>query len=48
MLQAGYETKGKPEQNFDAVFGTIFRISVFKKASKNQSNLSLELGRLKI
>jgi hypothetical protein len=35
ILKAGYETKGKPEQKFDAVFGTIFRISVFKKASKN-------------
>jgi hypothetical protein len=31
------ESKGKPEQKFDAAFGTIFRITVvnvFKEASK--------------
>ncbi len=30
------ERKGKPEQKFDAAFGTIFRISkTFKEVSKN-------------
>jgi hypothetical protein len=32
------ESKGKPEQKFDAAFGTIFSItvvSVFKEASKS-------------
>jgi hypothetical protein len=30
------ESKGKPEQKFDAAFGTIFRlVNVFKEASKN-------------
>jgi hypothetical protein len=29
------ESKGKPEHKFDAAFGTTFRISVFKEASKN-------------
>jgi hypothetical protein len=29
------EIKGKPEQKFDAAFGTTFKISVFKEASKN-------------
>jgi hypothetical protein len=31
------ESKGKPEQKFDAAFGTNFRITVFK-ASKNFSS----------
>jgi hypothetical protein len=29
------ESKGKPEQKFEAAFGTTFRVSVFKEASKN-------------
>ncbi len=29
------KSKGKPEQKLDAAYGTIFRISVFKEASKN-------------
>jgi len=30
------ESKGKPEQKFDAAFGTILKsVNVFKEASKN-------------
>jgi hypothetical protein len=29
------ESEGKPEQIFDAAYGTVFRISVFKEASRN-------------
>jgi hypothetical protein len=42
------ESKGKPEQKFDAAFGTTFRISVFKEGNKNFIDFSLELSRLKI
>ncbi len=37
-MKSTNESKGKPEQKFDAAFGTIFRIelvSAFKDASKN-------------
>jgi hypothetical protein len=34
ILKAGYETKGKPEQKFDAVFGTILEIVFSKKQAK--------------
>jgi hypothetical protein len=57
--KAGYEcslekftngSKEKPEEKFDAAFGTIFRISKFYQRSKQKLhiNFSLELGRLKI
>jgi hypothetical protein len=44
------ERKGKPEQKFDAAFGTIFRISKsFQRSKQNlHINFSLELGSLKI
>jgi hypothetical protein len=40
----------KPEQKFDAAFGTIFRISKCFQRSKQKLHIpfSLELGRLKI
>jgi hypothetical protein len=44
------ESKGKPEQKFDAAFGTTFRIS--KRFQRSKQNLhidfSLELSRLQI
>jgi hypothetical protein len=42
------ERKGKPEQKFDAAFGTNFRISKCLQRSKQklQFNFSLELGKL--
>jgi hypothetical protein len=44
------ESEGKPEQNFDAAFGTIFRINKCFQRSKEKLhiNFSLELGRLKM
>jgi hypothetical protein len=44
------ESKGKPEQKFDAAFGTIFRINKCSQRSKQKLhiNFSLELVRLKI
>jgi hypothetical protein len=47
------ESKGKPEQKFDAVFGTAFRISkcfqCFQRSKqKLHLDFSLELSRLKI
>jgi hypothetical protein len=44
-------SEGKPEQKFDAAFGSIFRISkcfLSKKQVKLLANFSLELGGLKI
>jgi hypothetical protein len=29
------ESEEKPEQKFDAAYGTIFRISIVKEASRN-------------
>ncbi len=59
VLEAGYEctleestneSKGKPEQKFDAAFGTTFKISKCFQRSKQklQLDFSLELSRLKI
>jgi hypothetical protein len=44
------ESKEKPEQKFDAAFGTIFRISKCFQRSKQKLHIdfSLELSRLKI
>jgi hypothetical protein len=43
------ESKGKPEQKFDAAFGTTFRISKCFQRSKQKLHLdfSLELSKLK-
>jgi hypothetical protein len=40
----------KPEQKFDAAFGTIFRIGMCFQRSKQKLhiNFSLDVGRLKI
>jgi hypothetical protein len=57
--KAGYEcakekltngSQGKPEQKFDAAFGTTFRISKCSKRSKLKLHIgfSLKLSRLKI
>jgi hypothetical protein len=46
-----YEIQGKPKQNFDATFGTIFGISKFFKKRKTETSyffFSLKQGRLKI
>jgi hypothetical protein len=42
--------QGKPEQKFDAAFGTLFRISECFQRSKQKlhNNFSLEVCRLKI
>jgi hypothetical protein len=44
------ESKGKPKQKFDAAFGKrlLELVSVFKEASKNFTEFSLEMSRLKI
>jgi hypothetical protein len=46
------ESKGKPEQRFDAASGTTFRISTGKYFQRRKQKLhfdfSLELSRLKI
>jgi hypothetical protein len=44
------ESKGNPEQNFDAALGTIFRISRCLQRSKQKFHFdfSLKLSRLKI
>jgi hypothetical protein len=44
------ESKRKPEQKFDAAFGTTFRISKCFQRSKQKRhiNVSIELGRPKI
>ncbi len=44
------ESKGKPEQNFDAAFGAIFTIGKCFQRSKQKVHLDLclELNRLKI
>jgi hypothetical protein len=44
------ESKGKPEQKFDAAFGTTFKISKCFQSRKQklQFDFSLELSRLKI
>jgi hypothetical protein len=41
-------SEGKPEQKFDAAFGTNFRVIIFKKARRNFIFIfSLGQGRLK-
>jgi hypothetical protein len=44
------ENEGKPEQKFDAAFGTNFRINKCFQISKQKlhNTFSLELGKLKI
>jgi hypothetical protein len=44
------EGKGKPEQNLDAAFGTIFEISKFFHRSKKKLHINfvLEVERLQI
>jgi hypothetical protein len=43
------ESKEKPEQKFDAAYGTVFRISKYfqRRKQKLHINLSLELDRPK-
>jgi hypothetical protein len=44
------ESKGKPEQKFDAAFGTTLRISKYFQRSKQKLHIdfSLKLSRLKL
>jgi hypothetical protein len=43
MNKSTNESKGKPEQKFDAAFETIFRISKFLQRSKQKFNIDFSL-----